>query len=202
MSVYRLTIDLRSYWHPGGGRGRGAVLDAVTHRDSAGLPVLPGRHLKGLLRDALERADEFGWDGFSGLANRLFGERSTPDSPPDPGVIRVSDGELPAPMRAWLRQPEQRSRLVPHLYRALYATAVDPMSGTAKDKTLRGIEVVVPVQLYAVLEPIPGRQEAPAAWAEHLAKALPLIDAIGALRTRGLGRAVLTLTAAPAEESD
>ena len=75
MNAQRLTIDLRGYWHPGGGRGGGAVLDAVTHRDSSGLPVLGGRHIKGLLRDALESAAAFGWDGYAGLAQQLFGER-------------------------------------------------------------------------------------------------------------------------------
>jgi CRISPR/Cas system CMR subunit Cmr4 (Cas7 group RAMP superfamily) len=47
MGACNLKIDLRGYWHPGSGRGGGVVMDAMAHRDSTGLPVLPGRHLKG-----------------------------------------------------------------------------------------------------------------------------------------------------------
>lgn len=195
MNAYRLNIDLRGYWHPGGGRGGGAVLDAMTHRDSTGLPVLPGRHLKGLLREALECAEGFGWDGYAGLAQRLFGARTetAPEGLPGPGSLRVSDGTLPRPNREWLADPERQRRLVPHLYRSLYATAIDTATGTAKDRTLRGIEVVVPLLLQARIEPVPGQPAPPADWPKRLRECLPLIDAVGAQRGRGLGRAVLGL---------
>lgn len=198
MNTYQLRIDLRGYWHPGGGRGGGAVLDATTHRDSSGLPVLPGRHIKGLLREALECAAGFGWDGYAGLAQQLFGERSAEEagSAPAPGGLRVSDGSLPDATRAWLSDPDRQRRLAPHLYRSLYATAIDSATGTARDKSLRGIEVVVPLTLFARIEPVPGQTEPPVDWPQRLRDCLPLIDAVGAHRGRGLGRAVLSLEGA------
>jgi len=195
MRSWVVTIELRDYWHCGAGRGGGAVLDAVVQRDHAGVPLLPGRHLKGLLRDALERAAAWDWPGYAGLAGQLFGQRTEEaegPSNPTPGCLRVSDACLPGEVRAWLADDRQRS-LRAGLFRGLYATAIDERSGTAKDASLRGIEVVVPLQLRASLAAIPGRTAPPEDWVQKLAKVLPLIDAIGAHRSRGLGRAVLSL---------
>ena len=52
---YRLKIDIQSYWHPSTGRGQGSDVDALAHRDKDGIPCLPGRTIKGLLRDAVNR---------------------------------------------------------------------------------------------------------------------------------------------------
>lgn len=197
MNTHHIQIDLCGYWHPGGGRGQGMVLDAVCHRDGHGLPVLPGRHLKGLLRDALERSGEWGWLGFPGLAATLFGER-TEDARgrvPQPGCLRVGDAGLPEATARHLASAGGQA-LVSGLYRSLYATAVDHASGTADDQALRGIEVVVPLCIRAPIGPIPGR-EPPPDWVQRLKDVLPLIDAVGAHRSRGLGRAVLTLEVAP-----
>jgi len=192
MSAATLHIDIRHYWHAGGGRGAGAVLDAVVHRDPNGLPLLPGRHLKGLLRDALARAEAWEWGGFTpGIAEQLFGRPADERQPSEPGALRVTDATLPGELAAWLASESGRGSL-PHLFRSLYATAIDHDSGTARDKSLRGIEVTVPLTLSARIEPVPGR-EPPEGWPALLASVLPLIDAVGAHRSRGLGRAVLRI---------
>ncbi len=193
MTAVELTIDIRSYWHAGGGRGAGAVLDAVVHRDPDGLPVLPGRHLKGLLRDALRRAEAWGWEGFeTDVTRRLFGGLVETDGTrySEPGTLRVSDATLPAPLVRWLAGPGREHQ--PALFRGLYATAVEHESGTARDKTLRGVEVTVPLALTARVEPIPGRVP-PDDWPRLIERVLPLVEAVGAHRSRGLGRAVLRL---------
>lgn len=191
---HTLTIDLRSDWHAGGGRGQGAVLDAVVHRDASGLPVLPGRHLKGLLREALERAADWGWEGYTGLAAQLFGKRSEEmpaGTVPRPGSLRLGDGRLPGDLALWLGSEAGQGHL-PKLYRGLYSTAVDHATGSARDRSLRGIEVCVPLTLHAPISLVPG-QTPPADWAARLQRVLPLIDAVGAHRSRGLGRALLSL---------
>lgn len=189
----QIQIDIKSYWHPGGGRGQGMVLDATCHRDRHGLPVLPGRHLKGLLRDALERAEQWKWGGYEGLADTLFGERTEQDRnhSPKPGALRVGDARLPEPIVNHLSSDAGKD-LIPGLFRPLYSTAIDHKSGTADDQSLRGVEVVVPLTIHANLTPIPG-QNPPDGWNQKLKDALHLIDAVGAHRNRGLGRAVLTL---------
>jgi len=194
MSGCTLIVDLRSYWHAGAGRGGGAVLDAVVHRDGNGLPVLPGRHLKGLLRDALERAEAYQWPGYTNLATRVFGARAGADRSPDSvATVRVGDAALPDELTAWLAGTSEGRALIPNLYRGIYATAVDHDTGTARDMSLRGIEVTVPLELRARIEPVSADGPPPEGWADHLRDVLPLIDAVGAHRTRGLGRAVLSL---------
>ncbi|MGC9185167.1 MAG: RAMP superfamily CRISPR-associated protein [Thiomonas sp.] len=194
-----LHIALKSYWHAGTGRGLGAAVDAAAYRDSDDLPALPGRHVKGLLRDALEQAQAWGWPGHAdgSLLQSLFGQRTEQSAPgeiPRSGVLRVSDARLPEPLCAWLRQDSQRAQRAA-LFRVLQSTAVDEHSASARDHSLRGIEVVVPLDLHAELEPLPGAT-LPAQWDARLRDVLPLIPAVGGHRTRGLGRAVLTLEAA------
>lgn len=188
-----LNIHFASYWHAGGGRDAGSVLDAIVQRDAHGLPVIPGRHIKGLLRDALERAEHWGWEGFDGLPATLFGDRSetAASATPRAGCLRVSDGMLPVSISAWLGS-EQGAPLRPGLFRSVYATAVDGDSGVAKDHSLRGIEVTVPLDMTSSIETIPGHK-APQNWPARLQEVLPLIDAIGAYRSRGLGRVQLQL---------
>lgn len=185
-----LTVDILSFWHPGSGSGAGMAHDALAHRDPLGLPVLPGRHIKGLLRDALESAEAWGWDNHDGLAVQLFGGRSRDDEVPTAGTLRVSDAALHTATAQWLAGPEGRA-LIPGLFRYLHATAIEA-SGVASDKSLRAIEVVVPLRLHARLEPVPGAQP-PGQWPQRIAEVLPLVRAVGALRNRGLGRARCTL---------
>ena len=194
MTVQKLVIDIRSYWHAGGGRGGGAAQDAIVHRDADNFPILPGRHLKGLLRDALEAAEAWGWDGYQGLADTLFGDRTEVSarsaansaSRPLPGCLRVSSATLPPDTRAYLLS--SRKDKVPLLFRTLYATAVRHDRGVASDKSLRGIEVAVPMELEATIEQI-GEGEGAGDWPEKLEKALILLNAVGGYRKRGLGRA-------------
>ncbi len=195
MTSQTIIIDLTSYWHAGGGRGAGRVYDAVVHRDRDGLPVLPGRHLKGLLRDACARAEAWSWPGFErGTTAALFGEapETVTDRPPKPGCLRVGDATLPEDLSRWLAT-DGRAYL-PHLFRGLYSTAVEHETGTAEKHSLRGMEVTVPLTLTARIEPLPGRQ-APEDWPQRIEAALCLIDAVGAHRSRGLGRAHLSLEA-------
>ena len=56
MTICILEFKLSSYWHIGSGTGADAVVDAVVARDGDGLPVIPGRTIKGLLRDAMQMA--------------------------------------------------------------------------------------------------------------------------------------------------
>lgn len=49
-------LEFLSYWQPGSGLGIESAADSAVVRDGAGLPFLPGRTLKGLLRDACDLA--------------------------------------------------------------------------------------------------------------------------------------------------
>lgn len=195
MTAARLTIDFMGFWHCGGGRGGGSVIDAVVHRDASGLPLVPGRHLKGLLREALACAEAWEWDGVEpGATDRLFGTRTEVDGADSrAGLVRVSDGGLPEATHRYLTDPEAGRKLVSALFRSIHTTAISPDTGSARPRSLRGMEVVVPLKLEATIQPVVDPDKIPTNWLQQLRTALPLVRAVGAYRSRGLGRASLTL---------
>jgi len=208
----RLHVAFSNYWHAGSGRGNGFHLDALCLRDDDQLPVLPGRQLKGLLRQAVHRAETWGW--FSELPlpggpltsheELLFGSRSHSESrdATQPGILQVGSAHLASAERQWLADPQQ-AELRADLYGELYSTAINEQ-GTAQDYSLRGMEVSIPVGLWAELDlqltsphqPYRVQQQSylqdGTAWAV-LQAALPLLDALGAHRSRGLGEAQVSL---------
>lgn len=209
MTAWQLNIELHHYWHAGSGSSSGTHLDALCERDNQGLPFVAGRHLKGLLRHALQRAEQWQWLEDLPLPEGpqpnwealLFGTRSQSVQRFQtlPGIIRVDDARLPAPERAWL---EQNSAYKAYLFEEIYSTAINE-NGTALAKSLRGMEAALPMTLSA-----PVSFELTALQADHrqqqqtamtadlgalLVRVLPLIDAVGANRSRGLGEAMLSL---------
>lgn len=191
MTAAILKIEIRSDWHPGTGRGSGFHLDAVTHEGADGLPRLPGRTLKGLLRDALWRAEEWGWAQVpKGSTAALFGAASNFDGGTTFGLLRVADATLPPEVAFYLTTKAGRE-LVPGLYREHFSTAIEQDTGVAKGRSLRGMRVVVPLTLLAAVSEVPG-VESVKDWRNRLTVVLPLITAVGAHRSRGFGRAVLS----------
>lgn len=193
-----LCIELHAYWHCGVARGSGALLDARTARDARGLPCVPGRHLKGLLREAVEQAASWGWED-AGSAKLLFGARAAenPADVPQPGTLRVDTAVLDAAVdvHAWLASEAGRGPRT-ELFRTLHVTAMND-DGVAQDQTLRALEVAIPLRLRAAVYPRPGWAP-PAEWTRSVRAALPLVQAIGAGRTRGLGRCTIRAQEAPA----
>ncbi|MFB1487667.1 MULTISPECIES: RAMP superfamily CRISPR-associated protein [unclassified Thiocapsa] len=189
MTDATLSIEIQSYWHPGTGRGSGYHLDAITHTGADGLPRLPGRTLKGLLRDALYRAEVWGWpETPRGTTDALFGPRGD-GIETLPGLLRFADATLPPVVARYLASSEG-AHLVPGLYREHFSTAIVPKKGVAKQHSLRGMRVVVPLTLQASISEVPGL--APIAeWENRLAACFCLVNAVGAHRSRGFGRARL-----------
>ena len=54
---FELRITLLSDAGPGTGEGRAGAIDREVPHDNFGLPVLPGRRLKGLLRESVLQGD-------------------------------------------------------------------------------------------------------------------------------------------------
>ena len=217
-----LKIDIQTYWHAGTGRGRSYEIDSVVHRDRDGLPALPGRTVKGLLRDAVAAAEALGWYDASAkdnakkggnkqkgaksspptidVVNKLFGPLGTDGAVTHPGWLLLSDAILADDIREILRGD---STLRSALFSNVFSTAIEHGSGSALNKTLRGIEVAVPVALYAALDidssanlhgshVHPGSMDGKVlAW---INTALPLIRGVGSHRHRGMGRATFTLS--------
>lgn len=184
----QLSIQLHDYWHIGNGQGKGTHLDAVVDRDSDKLPYVPGKMLKGLLRDAAMRAASWKWEKINEQwIDHWFGMTASRNETSQ-GQMQISDARLDADLRSHLSQ-EENADLSSGLFDEMFSTAIDPETGTASDKSLRGMEVVIPLELQASLT-------LPNATTEDIAafrSLLPLIRAVGANKTRGYGRATLHL---------
>jgi len=201
----RLVLELESYWHIGSGRGAAAAADAVVVKDRAGLPYVPGKTLKGLVRDAMTLAEDVGalargrtahWMGTAGpfvkgsdttQADEMEGALEAARFRTQPGRLWFGSACLPEPWRHWAASaPGHEVRpVVDELFTHVASTAIDAR-GVARDHTLRVREVAVPMTLHAeVLGPLAdGDQD----WIADLELAVPLLRALGSRRHRGLGR--------------
>ena len=214
----RLALTFYAFWHVGTGRGDGPECDAIVRRSDAGLPIVPGRTIAGLCREACQtlegvrrlvpgRTEElFGTWSVPGpeASNAQAGESEAQRLPPPgtarfdtkPGVLDFRTarlGETYERQRGWEQWADglgsSRDK-VDTLYQALAATKIDEQTGTAEAKTLRSIEVAVPLTLYGFVDAL---EELDASWCDDLALALPLIRSLGLRRHRGLGRVALRL---------
>jgi hypothetical protein len=198
----RLQLQIHDLWHAGGGRGHGHALDAVVVVTPQGLPYLPGRQLRGLWRDAVQCLEAWGHVP-EGTTLRIFGGDA--DAGRDDGGRRerrdgqlsLSSARLSADEEAWLCSPEGRSA-VPHLFTEVFTTAINA-DGVALDHSLRGAQMMLPMALRADVElSSTDPAQAKADW-EALQRAAMLVQQVGASRSRGAGRATLTLHLWPHE---
>ncbi len=198
--MIELRIQLLAMWHPGTGRGQGPGADAEANRDAAGLPHVPGKTLKGLLRDGAEIAADLGHLSRGDL-EAVFGTPFELPDAPEParhrsgaGSLRVYSARVGRTVvearcwQAWARK-EDGAQARRHLFRTIATTSLDA-AGIAEDHSLRSIEVVVPVALSAEVH---CTEVDEALGRAVLNAAVPFVNALGAHRTRGLGRCVVTV---------
>ena len=55
-----MILKMQGYWAVGSGKGGGNEVDNRIDRDSEGLPYIPGKMLKGLIKDACNRLNQSG----------------------------------------------------------------------------------------------------------------------------------------------
>jgi hypothetical protein len=209
MKRVRVTFDISSYWHAGTGRGAGPELDARCCRSAAGLPTLPGRTVRGLLRDALALAVEVGevdragwpegdpvrWCFGTGLEAPAVGE-GTPDRVEtleearfrtQAGKLRFTSavlGTTEVEARGWEAWASQAEGVVDHLFRPFASTKIAE-DGRAAEHTLRAIEVAVPLTLHAEVSGPDGPEPD---WRAAITAAARFVRGLGSHRNRGLGR--------------
>ncbi len=170
-------IEFFTDWHCGSGLAAGADLDATVLKDKMGLPFVPGKTIKGLLREAVEILSDkkeiiqkaFGY--FDSEIKHIKGEMFFTNA-------ELSENE---------REVILNQKLKAHLYRAVSSTAIDE-NGIAKDHSLRKIEVTIPCKLYGEIKNVPDELY------KDLENGLKLIKRLGVNRNRGLGRCRFSIT--------
>jgi CRISPR/Cas system CSM-associated protein Csm3 (group 7 of RAMP superfamily) len=184
--TFNYSITFLSDWHAGSGLGAGAKADAIVVKDEHNLPFLPGKTIKGLLKDAIEDIKGVQPNLINGaLVEKLFG-REKEDKSTQAGDLFFSNATLPE-----TEQLEISKELSEFLYRTLSSTTIDE-NGVAKDRSLRTMEVTVPLTLE-------GKIIATVDFSEDerdlLRKAMLWTRALGSNRNRGLGRCKIELKA-------
>lgn len=197
MTNYVLEVTLESPLTSAAGEGRVGLVDRDVAFDDIGLPILPGRRLKGLWREAYrDVADAWQQCGQSAMsAEQIFGDVGQSLGSGD-ACIQVANAELKdaTDLKEWLRYLENyrirklRADDVVHHYATVRAqTAIDSKTGSAKENTLRltrtlraGLVFWAPVR-FVDDSPKPELKDA-------LALGAAAIRYMGTARTRGLGK--------------
>lgn len=189
-------IDIAGYWHSGTGTGYAAGADALVVRDRNGVPYLPGKHLKGLLRHAMwaletnqvvelgvtDRLFGVGAEGVTGVAAKTrYGTSS--------GKLAFGSAEMSKSWREFAAARGSRQKLT-YLFRTIQQTALS--DGVALASSLRSIEVTVPMELTAEVDWVSELTEQEI---EALELAAGTVRAVGGFRSRGLGRAKVEVVA-------
>jgi len=151
-------VKFLDFWHISSGESGGAIYDYLVKKDNNMMPYIPGKTIKGLVRENAEK-----------LGKKEF-------------VNNVLDNSSSFFSNLYIIDKEEiiNSSLQPYLFKTLTFTAIDK-KGIAKDNTLREIEFVVPVSLEGYIE-IEDK------YIEELKLILSQIKRMGLNRNRGFGR--------------
>ena len=161
-------IEFLDYWHLSSGLSAGAKLDSSVVKDSDGIPFASGKTLKGLVR---EMAELFNNDTFIKVC---FGVEGV-----DMGECYFTNASLEEKVKEQI----VTNTLQDNLFDEIASTKIE--DGMAVDKSLREIEVVVPLTLYGEINDVPSE------YIDDMKKALKMIKRMGLNRNRGLGRCQL-----------
>ena len=93
MKTIKYKIEMLSDWHVGSGLDAGAESDAVVLKNEMGLPYIPGKTIKGLLKDAANEMVNVGKVDKK-LVYELFGGENN-DKSTFPGKTFFKNAEMP-----------------------------------------------------------------------------------------------------------
>ena len=181
----KYTITFFSYWRIGTGLGGGSK-DNILMKDDDNLPVIPGKTLKGLIRDAY---NELGYKN----EIEIFGQKLSDISEPtnkeelEEGKFYFGSAQLPEDIKSMLANNKS---LTKELYDTVTTTRLDKDKQNV-DSALVKSEVCIPVTLEAEIllkDKYEMSDENLRKTEENLAKALKMLRLIGEKRYRGLGR--------------
>lgn len=170
-------IKFHTYWHCGSGLAAGADADLLVIKDKDGLPYVPGKTVKGLIREAVDLLDPA--IKSTNDYKRLFGI-SEGNEKKESGYRSDSFFK-----DVTLQETEQKfivqNNLIQHLYQNTSGTAIED-DGTAKKNSLRKIQVTIPCELEGEIIDVPEGM------VDAVSDAMKYIKRLGAWRNRGLGR--------------
>lgn len=200
----QLVIELKSPLCAGSGVGRAGYVDRDVVFDSAGLPYIPGRRLKGLLRDSYSQVLQTPLKAGLPRVEELFGK--TGKTGDLTGGITIGDAHLPDAdrLRPWLLavyrklpQTLQREDVIAEFTEIRRQTAMSRHTGAPEENTLRATRYIRAGLRFnsTIGGPAATHREA----LEYAGQALQFM---GSSRTRGPGWVKCKFNADPASHAD
>jgi CRISPR/Cas system CSM-associated protein Csm3 (group 7 of RAMP superfamily) len=178
-------IEFFSYWHVSSGLSGSTYADLLVNKTEKGLPFLPGKTLKGLLREAAETINRLHPTLVkTDFINEVYGERAklkgqdTQEKYREEAKSFFSSGTLSRQLQKQITK-ENKS----YLFNVLSATKIGE-HGQAENHSLRQMEVSIPLVLYASIENFPSKHN----YLEQLEHCMNFTKRMGLNRSRGLGR--------------
>lgn len=185
----RYKIEFYTYWHCGSGLSAGADVDLLAIKDEEGFPFIPGKTVKGLIREATETLVKLNLDRYPSWdeVEKIFGQDNSLQ-----GCAFFSNAELPDEDKAALKPYAK------HLFTALSSTAIGN-DGIAMEHSLRRIEVALPCVLTGEImrwpddekgenENKPDDDKGKNENMKLIEDSLAFVKMLGENRNRGLGR--------------
>jgi Uncharacterized protein predicted to be involved in DNA repair (RAMP superfamily) len=188
MEKLKYQIQMLSDWHIGSGLDSATDADALVLKNDLNQPYIPGKTMKGLIKDAVQDMVDFGQAEEEALI-RIFGKLEKQVNP------KVKDSQISFSGTAYFSNailPEADSveinsnNLSGFLYRNISSTAIKE-NGVALDKSLRVTQVTTPVLLVGCISELNKEDY------KLLTEAIALIRKLGVNRNRGLGRCKISV---------
>ena len=167
-----IEIKFFDYWHCGSGSSGGSESDLVVIRDDRGLPFVPGKTIKGHIREIAQIINNRDF-------NRDFIDICLGNKNNKEGECYFSNAVI---------KESIESDLIPYLYKTISYTKIDE-KGLAETNSLREIEVVIPIKLYGTIEFSDNAKR----YEKDMENILKQIKRIGLNRNRGLGRCEISV---------
>lgn len=173
-------IEFFNYWHSGSGLSGATYADSIVNKTDENLPFIPGKTLKGLLRDAAEKINELSSNLVSqDFILKVFGKDGS-----EKKTTKEDEGQAfftNAYLSENLSRKIKRDGLSEKLFTVISSTQIDK-EGQAAEGSLRQMEVTIPLTIYAKIENFPEGME------YQLKHCMGWIKQMGQNRNRGLGK--------------
>lgn len=176
-------VTMHNYWHCGSGLAAGADVDAIVIKDKDGLPYIPGKTVKGLVREAMNEIINLRGEEEPQEYVKLFGYLSKNGKEMDKSESFFTNATMDGKDDTTKQILELG--LQQYLYESVANTAIDEETGTAKKHSLRKMEVTVPLTLTGRILNVPESMKT------AVLDAMRFIKNLGANRNRGLGRCTI-----------
>lgn len=188
MKKLTIKLEIFDYWNISSGLSSGMDVSSLVVKKE-GLPLLPGRTFKGLLKDAAMTLSKLPGPvlepdalySIFGIENKPWQSTKSNFFFSDLTLSSVETDEI------------KKYQLEPWLYNSMAFTAMEP-SGKVKDRSLRKTEFTIPLTLHGSIEfPEDLETSENDKYTKIIQDSLRYIKRLGTSRTRGFGRCLFTI---------